>query len=268
MTLVKFQQFIVSRFTFREARNMNMISRDFLILAIVTLTGWNSPAWASDSADDKAKKAKPKFTIGKETTYVTEPVGKDGYVNYPTALNQRLAKGIKPENNAHVLIWKALGPRPEGGKRMPSEYFKWLGMDEPPEAGEYLIGIGAYAKNHLKLDEDARTAVITEHDRHTGRRPWTAKDYPHIAAWLKANEKPLLLAVEATKRPDFFNPLVAPPGGLIGALLPSVQKCREIATLLTARAMLHIGEGKLDEAWQTCLPATASAGSSRAVVQP
>src|SRR5205085_899358 len=66
------------------------------------------------------------------------------------------------------------------------------------------------------------------------------------------------LAVEATKRPHYFNPLVSRktkkgPSGLIGALLPSVQKCRELASALTARAMLHLAEGRVDAAWQDLL---------------
>src|SRR5262249_30761951 len=90
-------------------------------------------------------------------------------------------------------------------------------------------------------------------ERVTGR-PWTAKQYPQIAAYLKANEKPLALVVEGTKRPHYFSPLV-PKGdaGLIGALLPGVQKCREFASTLTARAMLHLGEGRYEDAWQDLL---------------
>jgi hypothetical protein len=71
------------------------------------------------------KKPEPKFTLGKETTYITGPLDEDGYVDYATALNERLRKGIKPEENANVLLWKAFGPRPEGAK-MPPDFFKFL----------------------------------------------------------------------------------------------------------------------------------------------
>src|SRR5258708_4011326 len=89
------------------------------------------------SADDKnpadaAKKSKPKFTISKETTYITEPLDKDGYPDYAAALNKRLSKGVTPENNANVLIWKAIGPHPDG-VTMPAEFFKLMGMEAPPE---------------------------------------------------------------------------------------------------------------------------------------
>jgi hypothetical protein len=42
-------------------------------------------------------------------------------------------------------------------------------------------------------------------------------------------------------------------GSLIEALLPAPQKCRGLANALVARAMLRLGEDKLDDAWQDLL---------------
>src|SRR5260370_30476628 len=85
------------------------------------------------------------FTVSPETTYITEPLDKDGWPDYVIALNQRLSQGVTPENNANVLIWQALGPHPEG-TTMPAEYFQWLGVPEPPEQGEYLVPWEKYLK--------------------------------------------------------------------------------------------------------------------------
>jgi hypothetical protein len=199
----------------------------------------------------------PKLPLGKDTTYVTGPLDKDGYINYEAALNDRLGKGVVPEKNANVLIWKALGPTPEGGKRMPAEFFKRLGMEEPPKDGAYFIALRHFVRDQLKLTPDKFDAINDELSR-AAQRPWAAKDYPNIAAWLEANEKPLAVVVEATRRPDFFNPIVTywideKPGSLIGALLPSAQRCRELAVALSARAMLRLEERKIDEAWQDLL---------------
>src|SRR5437870_5722081 len=62
--------------------------------------------------EEKEKKQKPRFTISKETTYLTEPLDKDGYIDYRAALNKLLSKGVRPETNANVLLWKAIGPKP------------------------------------------------------------------------------------------------------------------------------------------------------------
>ena len=149
----------------------------------------------------------PKFPVGKETTYVTGPLDKEGYIDYEAALNDRLGKGVTPETNANVLLWKALGRRPKGAG-MPAEDFKRMGIEPPPKDGEYFIGIlqlleGAPQAGPERVRRGLRPAGLG------GKRPWTAKDYPHIAGWLEANEKPLALIVEATKRPDYFNPLIS-----------------------------------------------------------
>src|SRR5205085_2528077 len=85
--------------------------------------------------------------------------------------------------------------------------------------------------------------------------PWKAESEPRIADWLKQNEKPLAVAIEASKRIQYYNPLVSKSNDprtprLLGSLLPNVQKCREIANALKCRAMLRAADGDFDGAWQ------------------
>jgi hypothetical protein len=229
-----------------------------LVLGFLSAGGWSAPPENIDPKPAQAeKKPKPKFPISKETTYVTGPCDEDGYIDYAAALQKRLSQSITPANNANVLLWRAFGPHPEGAK-MPADFFKWMGIKEPPEPGEYFIPLSLYRKDHLKVDllKDGKT--LDDELQHCVQRPWTAKEHPNIAAWLKANEKPLALVIEATKRPHFYSPLVPNKkgkgsSGLVGALMPGVQKCRELASALTARAMLEVGEGRPDDAWQDLL---------------
>ena len=51
------------------------------------------------------------MTISKETTRITAPLRKDGYVDYVTALNEHFRAGVTVRNNAAVLFWQAMGPR-------------------------------------------------------------------------------------------------------------------------------------------------------------
>ena len=68
----------------------------------------------------------PIYTIGKDTTWITEPRDAAGYMDYEAALNDRLSQGITPETNANVLIWQAIGPY-KGEKPLPAEYFRhWV----------------------------------------------------------------------------------------------------------------------------------------------
>jgi hypothetical protein len=218
------------------------------------------PAPPKEKKEDVRSKTNGKghFTLTKETTHVTRPLDKEGYPDYSAALNERLRKGATPENNAVVLLWQAMGPRPEGGSGMPAEFFELLGMKEPPKDGNYLVGLSQYARDQLKIAPGKDTEEILDQESRATQRPWTAKDYPNLAAWIKANEKPLALVVEASGRSHYFSPLVTrktPKGseGLIGALLSGVQKCREAANLLTARAMLRVAGGDTDGAWKDLL---------------
>ncbi len=174
-------------------------------------------------------------------------------VDYEAELNNQMEKGITPDKNACVLLWKAFGPTPEGGNGMPPEFFKRLGIDEPPKEGKYFVSLGTIVKEKLGLDQNEYEGVWTQQSW-ASNRPWAAKDYPYIGLWLTENEKPLAIAIEASKRTEYFNPLVSRKnekgeGSLIGALLPAVQKTRELSSAFCARAMLRVHEGKYDEAW-------------------
>ncbi|HZU37747.1 MAG TPA: hypothetical protein VFA18_17640 [Gemmataceae bacterium] len=229
-----------------------------LVLAVIAVAGWlviDGPL--------SLRKPQHRFTIGKATTYATGPVDPDGYVDYVTALNERLSEHIKPADNANVLLWQALGPHPEDGT-MPPGYFHWLGMKRPPDRGEYWIPVSRFLDEHPKLAPSKRPINKAAPDPayqqldDAERRPWKVNEFRWMVAWLKANAKPLALTVQATRRSQYFNPLVpsshgTQPAGLVAALLPNVQTCRGLATALACRAMLALGEGRPDDAWQDLL---------------
>lgn len=219
-----------------------------LLLSVVLLA-------AND--DSEKKKPKPRFPLGKETTVVTEPLDADGYIDYAAALNEHWRRGVTPENNANVLLWKAFGPHPEGAT-MPAEFFKWMGIKSPPEQGDYFIPIPRFAREKLKLDPGPGIKAIDDELVGCSQISWKESEHPNIAAWLKANEKPLAVVLEATKLTHYYSPLVPErtkngPRLLLNARLPGVQECREVAKSLTARALLRVGEGRFDDAWQDLL---------------
>ncbi len=141
---------------------------------------------------------------------------------------------------------------------MPAEFYQWMGIKPLPEVGPYFVDLFPYLKQEFNINPQAANAFFQQLDQAHGR-PWKAKDYPELASWLKANDKPLALIVAAARRPHYFSPLVPVTrskqgvADLIGALLPAVQKTRSLATALIARAMLRLGEGKPDAAWDDLL---------------
>src|SRR5262245_13901337 len=109
---------------------MSVFRTCLLLLGLCVTAGWGQSSAlpptepgdkpAPGKGEDKGAKArKPRFTVGKETTHVTEPLRKDGTIDYAAALNQRLSRGVTPENNTNVLFWKALGPHPERATMPP-----------------------------------------------------------------------------------------------------------------------------------------------------
>src|SRR6266852_4930537 len=197
---------------------MSVIRTCLLLLSILAVGSGlsagqeDSKAKAVPEKEDKpkegaAKKHRGRFTISKETTYVTGPLDKDGYIDYAAALNERLGKGVTAENNANVLLWKAIGPRPQR-ETMPSEFFQLMGIEAPPAKGEYFIDLKLYLKEQFKIEPGEEAEEIGEQLIRCTQRAWKPEEYPKVASWLKANENPLAIVVQATKRTKYFSPYV------------------------------------------------------------
>jgi hypothetical protein len=199
----------------------------------------------------KTKDSGIKLTIGPETTHVTGPMDRDGYVDYPAALNERLGQGVTPETNANVLLWKAVGPTPAVSKRMPAQFFELLGTEVPPEKGEYFIRLKDFIRDRLETGDPEVVKPFEEELSRLARDPWSPKDHAHVATWLTANQKPLALVAEASKRPNYFSPIVA--GSILESIDPVMSASRELVLALASRAMLEVNDGKPAEAWADLL---------------
>jgi hypothetical protein len=210
-----------------------------------------------------------RVTISQETTRITKPLRADGYPDYIASLNERFSRGVTPENNSAVLFWKAIGPA-----SIPREdrekYFKMLGIPPLPEKGDYFVTsdahitaqVGRHTSNKLsagKQTDDPLEGQLQQQYYQTLKRPWSRQEFPVWAEWLDINEKPLLLILEASKRPRRYDPLIGSPLDkdksevAMGMVLDGVQPSRDIARALLARSMLRMQAGKVEEAWQDLL---------------
>lgn len=197
------------------------------------------------------------FTVSTETTRITEPLTADGLVDYAAALNARNSEGLKPEDNAGVLLMKAFGADtiPEANREL---YFKAMGIAVPANEG-LMRDLGQLVREDLESrgengeDTDAYSPFWEQQGKATSR-PWSRKEFPLVAKWVDANSEALKLAVAASQKPRLFFPLVPPENeSLLTVTLESVQQMRELARLLTARAMLALEEGRIDDAQQDLL---------------
>ncbi len=194
------------------------------------------------------------FTISRETTYITGPLNPDGTINYVAALNEMMSKGVTGENNAAPLLIRALGPSVLD-VRIRERLLKLLGIEDLPENGDYFVPFA----EHLEMapaQPSTRTAASyaawespQEIVEALGKRPWSSRERPDVAAWLKANENPLAMAAQATKRPRYCLPWVSESSN--PRLLKSLTVFPPYLTLaeaLSARAMLRLDGGDVDGA--------------------
>ncbi len=194
----------------------------------------------------------PELVISKETTYITEPLTPEGLPDYVAFLNRRLSQGVTPENNAVVLLLRALGPKLEG-RMLPAWVYRRLGMRPPEMQGKYFVPVGEglnryFQKQPLKLQ------AWSQLQEQLSTRPWRHREAPLLARLLEQNRRPLEIIRQASLRPRFYMPpLVDPQESLISTVLVLPQAMRAVARALLLRAMLHLGHGRVEEAWEDIL---------------
>lgn len=192
----------------------------------------------------------PAITISKETTWATEPITEEGLVDYQSVLNQQSCRGVTPENNAVVVLSRALGPKLEG-TLLPDRYYELLGIEPLPEAGPYFESSwNWWERNGNKLPPGG-WAEFAGWDAQMTSRPWAADEFPEFSKWLAEMEAPLQLAVEASKRTEFFSPLCDDDTiPLVASRMSFQATMRELCGALVSRAMLRLGNQNQFEAWE------------------
>ncbi|MHC4563310.1 MAG: hypothetical protein ACYS8X_11115 [Planctomycetota bacterium] len=220
----------------------------WVMAVLVAFLVWNY--WPAEST----------ITISPETTYITEPLNPDGTVNYFQALVDRASEGVTPDNNAAVLLVRAVGPA-IFEEEVRAESLKQLGLteEELEKDKPYFEKFEDYYLKHGpkgKAKEDGGSLDPRDilWELQLTRRPWSVEDYPLAAAWLAANEGPLQLVNETAGRERAYFPLIArddPP-----VLPPSHSASlasRRAMQALAARAMLKMDKGDVDGAWDDIL---------------
>ena len=258
-------------------------SRRWLLMAGIVLAAlliWSLPwIWLAVRVGAGLAGLRPsgRITISDETTRVTEPIGNDGYVDYFRALNERIGEGATPENNAVVLLWKALGPAEIAsvyGEEECNWYFQQLGVPRPPAEGEYFVSLYDYAQQprparpapEQQRSDDQQPGqdegswqqwynILFARSNEACKRPWPKEEFPELAAWLERNETPLRLLTAASRRERFYAPLIVPKQRppVTSAQPPGGPQMRRAGAALAMRAMLRLEQGKTEEAWQDLL---------------
>jgi hypothetical protein len=237
----------------------------------------------------------PPIIVSPQTTRITEPLGRDGLPDYEQYMLDLSREGVTPDNNAAALLWQALFPgevEPQqyaamatelGLEQMPSQadslvplhsnavrqqLAAWLlkqfesqgsreSLNDPDKAGDSVDAATTLTRDTIAIWSDPNSPVVEEILEQAMTRPWTSAQLPPLADWVRRNQQPLDLMVEASTRPRFYAPsptlIDNQPGLLFAMLLPLSQSVRETGRSLPARAMWHLGEGRTEQAWQDLL---------------
>jgi len=201
--------------------------RSFSSLILLAAIGLTHPATAAEIAKPTTAPTTRPFTISKETTYVTGPVRKDGTIDYVAATNLRLSKGVTKENNAAIPLLEAVTQTTAGMAPHYAKVRKELGVPEP----------AADAKNTNNIPDIGNLLDDTL------IAPWTAQKFPEVVRYLDSMKGPLDLLVEASRREEFYMPLVREheDDSMVSILLPHLNSMRRLCQALKSRALLCLG---------------------------
>ncbi len=187
-------------------------------------------------------------TQSKGTSFLLKPVHPDGTVDYPTAVNDILGDGVTADTNAVIPMLRALGPELLNGEDR-DEVLAELGLAELAEDGDYLIEFREYLKPHMAGAKPSlvrkRAHTIVDEAKSA---PWKAGEHPLLAGWLEANPRSLAHVEEASLRTRWFIPITTDQ--LAKGSSPSILAIRSIGDALACKAMLDLGTGYVEEAFE------------------
>jgi hypothetical protein len=154
------------------------------------------------------------------------------------------------------VLFDTILPSAEFSERYAAELSKRPGFEHVLASQPRYIDLGEGLADPAESQRQ-----MSEYEKATSR-PWKSEEFPLAARWLKGNEQSLRIAEEASRRPKAYAPLISGMGtrSLANVLLPHVQRSRGVARGLVTRAMLHLGEGRNEAAWQDVMSMLRIAG--------
>jgi len=187
------------------------------------------------------------FTLSAETTRITAPLKPDGSPDYIAAINEKLGKGVTPENNGFAFLLAAMGTRVEDGNiaaRQHDPLLKLLGIsDNAPDQPIFQSDTDFWKAQHLP---DNLIQSLDNHLNDLRRTLWHAADEAVIAAYLQS-QKPFLDALDqAAARPRWWLPAVSTDGNMVSILLPSLGRIRNMGVAVAVRANGRFADGDFD----------------------
>jgi hypothetical protein len=215
-----------------------------IIVGLVALAAWNYWPTESGTLDDADADELAK-SEGELAGLVTRPGGTEEWLRQ---LDDELAAGVTPMNNALIPLMKALGPDllflPNQSERDATLERLGVTRDElaagpgfiPWDQRQRVLAPATAAANATSRPE--LPEVLAE--ARVGRM------HQDVVPWLEANKPALALVKQAAQRPKFWVP------GSAGMPFP-LTSAMPVANALTLRAATRHARGDLEGAWQDAM---------------
>jgi hypothetical protein len=207
------------------------------------------------------------IVISSETTYITEPLRKDGRgVDYFAALESRYyPETMQTDDNGYRIIARALGDMSDyQSDRLPygepaytpdelttfkTQTYEKLGLDPNIQPTMTFIGAREYLQDDL--GEDVPKEEFNEQWNLFINQSWTDDQNPLMGCWLEENTEALDLIAEAVKQPEFQIPYIRrTPEEPFRDYMRGAWRdtARSIAISYKARANYRVGTSDIDGA--------------------
>lgn len=186
----------------------------------------------------------PELKICKETVGIENPpLAADGFVDYIKYFNDVNSAGVTPENN-FINAWLNIVGFGNADFAIENQY-QAIGYHPSEKQDGYMISMSEFEES-IGKKFDFGVLDFCEN------RPWSAKDYPDLAEYIRRNSTGMDMLKKALSRPYCYFPFIKTDekeGCLDYVLLPRYNGFREMTKLLAYRANNFLGQGKVDEAW-------------------
>lgn len=201
--------------------------------------------------------------LGPDTTVISEPLAADGLPDYAAYARSLLGSGTPPEENAAVPLLAACWPAGIHKDDLPVICREIGASDKPPR----FATIGAMRYFYAEMREALETLVKERLGGETNGRgsepnllddfmdsPWRGDEVPPVRDWLDERAAAFDMILEASERPRFYLPQEALlKSNRTNALISAYGELSAVGhagRALSLRAMRHLGEGRLHDAWR------------------
>lgn len=222
---------------------LGLVATTLLVLGGVFLYSTGGPSRLSG-----AEPASP--SAGPEGVVLSTPEMSPEITGALREIHETMWKDLRPEENAAVWLMVIYG---DDALDQPihDATLEMLGIQSLPSTSPLFVSIPDFI-NSLddvpSAEAGLRSAELEDRLLWAGGEPWNEALNQHVKGYLEANGPALDMLTQASLRPRYFAPLLAPelPSRLMSASLVIERRLPFLGRMLAARALMRFHSGDFD----------------------